>query len=134
MIVVDASVVIKWINQDEQDSDLARRLLHRHLEKLEEIIVPRLLFYEVANTLATKSRTSKETMTKGLHLLLGSSLRIYLEQNKELIEASILAKDYHASVYDMLYALIAKKKKTRLITADKKFLEKTKFKFVKLLR
>lgn len=134
MIVVDASVVIKWINRDEQDSDLAYQLLYRHLKKLEEIIVPRLLFYEVANTLATKSKTSKETIKKGLNLLLSSSLIIYPEQDKDLIEASTLAKDYRTSVYDMLYAVIAKKKKTRLITADKRFLEKTKFKFVKLLQ
>lgn len=134
MIIVDASVAIKWIDKNEEYSDIARLLYKRHIDGNEEVVVPRLLFYEVANALATKSRSSEETIRGDMAVLLKSNLSNYLEEDKELIEAAILAKEYKTSVYDMLYAVIAKNKKCSLVTADENFVKKTKFKHVKLLK
>jgi len=134
MIVIDASVAIKLIDKNEEDSDIARLLYKRHIEDKEKIVAPRLLFYEVANVLATKSRSIEETIRGDMSVLLESNLSYYFETDKELIEAAILAKEYKASVYDMLYAVVAKNKKCMLVTADENFVKKTKFKHVKLLQ
>jgi len=134
MIIVDASVVVKWIKQDEEDADIALSLYTSHLRKEEKIEVPRLLFYEVANFIATKPRVKSTTVKINLKFLFNSDLNIHIENNEELTEATLLAKEYHTSLYDMLYAVVAENKKCVLVTADENFVKKTKFKHVKLLR
>jgi predicted nucleic acid-binding protein len=133
MIVVDASVIIKWIKSDERDSDAAKSLYLKHVHTTEKIIVPKLLYFEVANYLATKTQFSRDDIRDGMNLIYKAKLEIHEMEMKELILSSIAAKDYKTSVYDMSYAVIAQKYKTVLITADEKFVKATKFPFVKLL-
>jgi len=133
MIVLDASVLVKWIKEDEEDADKARLLYFRHKNNNEKIVVPYLIFIELANYLATKSQTSKILIEKALNYLFDIDLGVYQVERNDLIEAAVLAKQYKTSVYDMLYALIAKRHKTLLVTADERFVKVTKFPFVKTL-
>ncbi len=133
MILLDASVVTKLINSQEEKSDIAAKLLLAHIQGRERIIVPSLLFLEVANALATKSLLKEEHIKKGLHLLYEASFIIHEVTEKNLIEASLLARKYNTSVYDMIYAVIAKERQTNLVTSDKKFADKTNFPFIKIL-
>jgi len=134
MIVVDTSVVIKWLFKDEENRTSAISLYEKHLSATEEIIVSQLLFYEVANVLATKSNITSRTIKRDIDFVYRANLIVYEEEAKELIQSARLAKKYKTSFYDMLYALIAKNKKCALVTADENFVIKTKFKHVKLLR
>lgn len=134
MIILDASIVVKWIKQDEEDVDIALSLYNSHLKKKENIVAPRLLFYEVANFLATKPRSTSKTIKINLAFLFNSNLTFHIETNEELKDATLLAKKYKTSVYDMLYAVVAKNKKCILVTADENFVKKTKFRHVKLLK
>ncbi len=134
MIIVDTSIVIKWIFKNEDNWTDAFSLYEKHLKGVEEIVVPQLLFYEVANVLATKSKIPTKTIASDMNFLYEANLGLHQENSKELIEASILAKRYKTSAYDMLYAVIAKNKKCILVTADENFARKTKFRHVKLLR
>lgn len=134
MIVVDTSVAIKWVSSGEEHSRQARFLLERHKDGREEIVVPYLLFYEVANAFATKSASSQETIRQDLLFLINAGLTVHREEPREIVDAAILAKRYNTSAYDMLYAVIAKAKKAVLITADEKFKAKTKFAYVVLLQ
>ncbi len=133
MIVIDASIVIKWVKNDEQDCNLAKSIYLNHQKNKEKIIVPKLIFYEAANFLATKTQASESDVRYGIQLLFKAKLDISEVDQNELINASIAAKKYHTTVYDMIYAEIARKYNTVLITADEKFIQKTKFSFVKLL-
>ncbi len=133
MIVLDASVVTKFINTQEKESDIAEKLFQAHIEEAEKILVPTLLFFEVANALATKSDLKDEYIERGLSLLYNANFVIYQVNQKDMIEASLLAKKYKTSVYDMVYAVIAKNKKVDLITADNKFANKVNFSFVQTL-
>lgn len=134
MIVVDASVVFKWIKPDEEDSKDAIELYNQFSKEKEEIVVPRFLFLEVANALSTKSNTINKTIQKNIEFLYKLPLIIYQEDKKDVLKAAKFAKKYKTSVYDMLYAVVAKRKKIQFITADTKFKEKTKFSFVKTLK
>ncbi|MBI5621043.1 PIN domain-containing protein, partial [Candidatus Gottesmanbacteria bacterium] len=51
----------------------------------------------------------------------------------DVVKSALLAHKKKTSVYDMLYAVIAKRLGTDLITADDQFVRKTKFSHVKLL-
>lgn len=130
MIVLDTSVIIKWI-QEEEYSDKARLLYKKHIDKKEEIVIPKLLLYESANTLTTKTRTSPSDIKTGLKFIFDSKLTIAEENEITIKNASVLAKKYKTTFYDMLFAVIAKNKNCLLITADKNFIQKTNFKFVK---
>ncbi len=63
MIVIDASVTVKWI-REEDNSKIALELLESHLSKTQEITVPLLLFCEVANMVSSKSLTRPNTIRK----------------------------------------------------------------------
>lgn len=133
MIVLDASVATKFINTQEKESDIAEVLLQAHIEEKEKIIVPSLLFFEVANALATKTDLKEEYIKRGLRLLYDANFVIYEVNQEDIIEAALLAKKYKTSVYDMVYVIIAKNKKVNLITADNKFTNKVNFSFVQVL-
>ena len=122
-MIVDASVVVKWLNNNELDSDKAFLLYKKHIEKKKQISVPQLLFVEIANYLATSTHTSEANIRKSLNFLYESNLIIYPITQDSLIEAAMLAKKHKTSVYDMIYAVLAQKNKTTLITADNKLLK-----------
>ncbi|MDP3973862.1 MAG: type II toxin-antitoxin system VapC family toxin [Candidatus Daviesbacteria bacterium] len=134
MTVIDASVANKLFLPHEEGHFLASKIFRNHILQTQETLVPEFLFYEVANTLVTKGIISLWKITNALTRLYQIDLHIYHPVEKDLKDASRLAKKYHTSVYDMLYAVVAKKYKARLITADEKFAGATKFKFVQLLK
>lgn len=133
MIVLDASVATKFINTQEKESNIAEKLFQAHIEETEKILVPTILFFEVANALATKADLKEEYIKRGLSLLYNANFVICEVNQGDMIEAALLAKKYKTSVYDMVYAVIAKNKKVNLITADNKFANKVNFSFVQTL-
>lgn len=133
-MIVDASVALKWVFKGEEHQDNALLLLKNHNDGKEKIIVPDLFFYEAANTLATKTALSTNEISESLAIIFEANLVVYHPIEKEVLQAAKLAKKHETSVYDMLYAVVAKKHKTRLVTADENFIKKTRFRFVKLLK
>ena len=66
-IVVDTSVLIKWIKtRDEGLVKEARRLLDAIEKARLEVAVPALLFYEVGNILLTKTRLLPEDLARAM--------------------------------------------------------------------
>lgn len=133
MIVIDASVAFKTISSQEEDSDKAKFLFSQHNAGINPIVVPSLLYLEVANALVTKSHVTEEFIKKSLQFLNSLGFTVHSFTKDEYVEAAILAKQYKTSVYDMLYAVVARAKKCNLVTADEQFVKKTKFPFVQLL-
>ncbi|HLE49951.1 MAG TPA: type II toxin-antitoxin system VapC family toxin [Patescibacteria group bacterium] len=127
MKVVDASIIVKLLIEEDGSAVV------RELVKKEEMVVPDLLFIEVANTLATKTRLSPVQVKEGLELVYELGLRVENTDKKLLVEAAAMAKQKGTAVYDMLYAVLAKRLGVELMTADRKFVSRTKFDFVKLL-
>ncbi|OGM12516.1 hypothetical protein A2V80_01510 [Candidatus Woesebacteria bacterium RBG_16_39_8b] len=135
MIVVDTSVALKWLLTEKEESiTKARMLLKDHLAKKNEILVPELLFYEIANALATKTKIPQIKINGLLKRIYSLNIKIYHPLEPDVLDSARLAKKYNSTVYDMLYAVVAKKHKTKLITADANFIKKTKFMFVKHLK
>lgn len=134
-MIIDASVALKWVLKiGEEDQEKSRLLLNKHCDGKQKIVVPDLFFYEVSNTLATKTELSAVEVSDSLTIIFEAGLVIYRPTEKDILRSAKLAKKYDTSVYDMLYAVVAKKHKTTLITADDNFARKTGFKFVKLLK
>ncbi len=134
MILVDSSVAFKWLkSKDEPDYETAAVLLERHIKGEVRIAVPSLSFIEIANALTTKTTSKSKTILADLRALYDFGLEIYRETENDIATSSLLARKKKTSVYDMLYVVIAKRLGVELITADEKFVRKTKFPHVKLL-
>lgn len=133
MIVVDTSVAIKWLNKGEENSEQAFLLYKNHITQRETIIVPELLFIEAANALSTKKIIPDSDIQEGINFLFASHFTIQTLTEDLLVEAAFLAKQHQTSVYDMLYAVLAKHNNTLLITADKKFKQRVNLSFIRNL-
>ena len=132
-MIIDSSVGSKWILKGEPYEKEANLLLDLHLGGTDKITVPDLFFYEIANTFSTKTSFDKRMIEDSLSVINKAQLHVYHPQESEILQSALLAKEYKLSVYDMLYAVIAKKLDTLLITADARFVKKTKLPHVKLL-
>ena len=135
MIIVDASVAFKWFNPDnEKFRHESLLLLKNHKDNKEVIVIPSLLLMEVVNALVTKTNIDTKTIKEDLDLLHDANLQIYSFKKNDLEEAALEAYKYKTTFYDMLYAVVAKRNKAILFTADENFIKKTKFKFVKHIK
>ena len=133
MVVIDASVISKLFLPLEENRQEAKEILRKHLQEQEEIYVPDLVFYEVANTLATKTAVPLAKVLKDLNKLDKFNFNVEHSSIEAIGKAANIAKDNHVSVYDAIYAVLAQDKGCILITADAKFADQIKLPFVKKL-
>lgn len=115
VLVVDASVVLKWF-VPEIHSDAARRLL----AATHQFLSPDLLFPEVGNAIWKKVRRGELTAEEGQRLTADiSSIAVETVSTRGLmIDAHALAVTTGLTVYDAMYLALAVRLNTELITAD----------------
>ncbi len=130
MVIIDASVANKFFLPNEGGREKALAILKKHIQKKETIVVPNLFFYEVANTLATKTKIPQNQVILSLAKLDKMKLNILHPTIENIIKAAIFAKKYSVSVYDAIYAVVAAEKKCKLITADDKFIARTDLDYI----
>lgn len=134
MIVLDASVILKWVFADENGGERARYYKERHISEEEIIVVPKLLFYEIANVLATNTRLRLEDITEAFSLIWNFDFEVYDFGSEEFLSGITLSKRYKISLYDAAYIELAKKLNCEFVTADRRLYEKKKvIKEVRLL-
>jgi predicted nucleic acid-binding protein len=117
LLVIDASVVIKWF-VSEPDADVALRLLD--VEK--RFLAPDHLFAETANVVWKHVRRHHFSTDFGYDVVRGIGRAA---AGIDLISCDVLAANaykiavaYDRSVYDAMYVALAQQRDTRLITAD----------------
>lgn len=126
MIVLDSSVALKWIFADEEGTEHSVRVRDDHISGKNEIAVPTLFFYEIANVLATKVKLSAEEALEAFELISAFEFNVFELDNIEYMEAMSLAMKHRISVYDASYHVLAGRLGCCFLTADRKFQEKMK--------
>jgi len=124
-IVVDASVAVKWFTA-EKDTDKALKLKDSYLSGELELIAPTLIYYEVANALRFHPYyrlTEKElfdaiTALKEMQIAIEPTMEMWLKTFK------ISVTSEEISIYDAIYVAVSLALDTRLVTSDRKFVEK----------
>jgi predicted nucleic acid-binding protein len=118
-LVVDASVAVKWL-AEEEDSDKAARLLLG----LYELHAPRLLTAELGNALWRKVRTG--TMRRSRAALLAAAIAempiLWAADEVVASESVRLALELDRPVYDCVYLALAHRLGATLVTADVRFM------------
>ncbi len=122
MIVVDASVVVKWFCPEE-DEAVAQRLL----ESEQRLIAPALVRVEVAAAITKKARRGEMSPARASAVLdlwyeaaSGGPLVIVPDQH-DLPAASHIALAIGHSLHDCLYLALAERHGVPLVTADRNF-------------
>jgi predicted nucleic acid-binding protein len=121
-LVVDASVVVKWLLNDperELETERATLLMQRIAEGREQVIQPTHWLLEVGAVLA---RISPESAEEDLTLLQALDLRVD-DGPLVLRRACRLAIDLKQQMFDTLYHALARENaNATLITADERYL------------
>jgi predicted nucleic acid-binding protein len=120
-LVVDASVAVKWVIE-EDDRDRARALLFGGTT----LIAPAFVMIEAANVLAIKvSRAQLEPgqAEQGLQTI-GTAFAEIVPDEQLAGEALRMAMKLNHPAYDCTYLACAAQKGAELITADMKFFNK----------
>lgn len=122
MLVVDASVVVKWFaSENESYLDRAIELQRRHRDGLIALTAPALLYYEVANALRFNSNLAPGDITQAIQSLFDTDILTIQPEAPALAKAALLALDKKLTVYDSAYLAVADQLHAPLVTADRRF-------------
>ncbi len=127
-LVVDASVLVKWVVPEEYSDD-ARRIRDDFLEGRVLIHVPCIALLEASSALrkyVVRGFTDDGTATEALRLLVDSGIRIEPLGVEDPLSALSLSLDAGITVYDAYYVSLARKLDAPLVTADEKLLQNKK--------
>jgi predicted nucleic acid-binding protein len=119
-IVLDASVAVKWFNQ-EKSTNIALKIRELHINNKLRIHAPDLLLFEVINALRWKPDFDEEDVKKAhnsLHNIMINFSKINLDLAIEY------AFKYDLTIYDTAYMSLAKKINAQLVTAENKLYRK----------
>jgi predicted nucleic acid-binding protein len=117
-LVIDANVAVKWFVL-QPDSKVARRLAS--IDEL--LIAPDILISEVANALWRHARIREIPLDDAVEAIttLPTMLSELVPVSGLAASALQLAYATDCSVYDCLYAVLARNRECGFITADRKF-------------
>jgi predicted nucleic acid-binding protein len=129
-LVVDASIVVKWVVEEE---GTLQALALRGRAKL---IAPELLVAECANILWKKARRNELSRDEALLAArLLQAADIELLPTRSLLEAATrIAIELDHPAYDCLYFALAVEKGCQFVTADERLLHKLDQRRPRLLR
>jgi predicted nucleic acid-binding protein len=116
-VIVDASVALKWV-LDEEGSDAAERL-----QLQETLATPDFLIVECANVLRTKARRgqlSPADARGALAAIRAVPIQLFMA-SEYAVAAQVLALEIDQTVYDCLYLAVALAQRAVLVTADRAF-------------
>ncbi|MFA0751897.1 MAG: hypothetical protein SLRJCFUN_002300 [Candidatus Fervidibacter sp.] len=121
-LVINASVVVKWLLPDEPLVPEARRLLQEFQEgQWQEFIVPEFCMREVANALwvaCQRQRITQEEVWAGWSALAQMNLTVFPDPPLDAVLEFALR--YGVPVYDSIYLVLAQDEQCPLLTADER--------------
>lgn len=130
-IIVDASIIIKWLLPDEEDT-VALKIKQDFEEKLLTISVPHIIYYEIGNVLKTaiiRNRIKRDEAKKLYRAFIDLEFITYAM--KDLLSLALIKSlENDISFYDASYIALSEYLQIKFLTADQKLLNKVKSKLV----
>lgn len=124
IVVLDASVILKWVlrSADEGDQETALRIRDLAIEEKVLLKVPSLWLYEVGNTI---SRIFPKQSRELLLALTAFGLEEVPWNQQWFDQCLAIVQRYKVTFYDATYHSLAIVEKGIFVTADKQYVRKT---------
>ena len=123
-VVLDTSVLIKWIRQGEVLSEQALVFRDVYLKGEIWIMEPSLATYELANVLRYKGDLSTKQVQEAIQSIIDMGFE-WIMPSKDLIDLAVeMACKYDTTVYDSTFAALGVLRSALFITADKRLADK----------
>lgn len=130
-IVVDSSVIVKWISKElEENLVESQKLLEDIISYGTKLYTPSLALYEVGNVLLHKSLPMPEQIVR-LHSLYSLPLQYISPSLQQEISTLEVASRHKITFYDSAFLTLAHSLNCPLVTANPK--HQQKFKEVKVI-
>ena len=115
MIVVDASLALKWLVEEERSDEAIGWAAEQ-----DQLIAPTLMRIEVANALFKKARDGDihSGAVPRAFASLSTFITEWTELNDVVDHALLLALELRHSVYDCCYLALAEQREVQVATAD----------------
>lgn len=120
--VIDASVALKWVFDDEQAIEAATVMLHRIEQGVLQAHVPDLFAYEVSNSLWAAVRQGRLTLDDAVEAMQAFRLLPFIWHPLSTIwdNAFAIAVQHDRSFYDSVYVALAQHLQVPLFTGDRR--------------
>ncbi len=127
LVVVDASVILKWQFDDEEYIPQATALRNDfYAQGAIKAIAPYLLIYEVVNGVLTAVRRKRLASDKALEVM-DNLMKLKVELREvEPEKVFELAMEHNLSAYDAAYLALAESEGCELWTGDRPFYQAVK--------
>lgn len=130
-IIIDASIIIKWLLPDEEDVQALRIKQDFNKNRL-TITIPHLTYYEIGNVL--KTAVKRERIKEDIATKLYSSfidLEFVAYAMSDLFTLALYKSiDFNISYYDASYIALSEYLQIPFITADQKLLKRISDKLI----
>ena len=125
LVVIDTSVILKWVLPSDDEPDAARALQLREaiLDDTMPVLLPQLWLYEVGNTIARRFPVHAAAW---LSALMKFALAEAVPSSPWITKTLELTARYDATFYDACYHALAMLHKGVLVTADTKYFGKAR--------
>lgn len=124
-VVPDTSVVLKWfLYEQEPGRERALALRRAYLEGHARLLVPDLLFYEVANVLRYKPDWDARRAAQAVEGLFALQMEVVPVSASLLRQAIALACERDVTVYDAAFVTLAASTGADFITADEQLVRR----------
>lgn len=121
VVVIDSSVIVKWLNViDEEDIELADKILADTLKGELELIAPELAKYEIGNVLLLKKKLPLEEIEFAIHSLYQYPIQFVSETEELAKETFNFAFELGITYYDAAFLSLAKQYNASLVTENTK--------------
>lgn len=120
-LVLDASVVVKWFSTaDEAHLKIALAIRDAHIDGRYSLIVPDILYHEVANALVHKAKLGTDYLIRSVNSLFDLDMVVFPVTAERLRSSVQLARVTGMTEYDAVYAIAAIDNRCPLVTANPK--------------
>lgn len=122
-VVVDANVVLKWFHElGEEDVEPSRELLEQHRQGAVLLHVLDLTFYEVGNALLRGAARATASQAATVLGALREICSVVPADAEDVELAAVLAAEHGLTMYDAVYASVARGRSALLVSLDRELL------------
>lgn len=119
-VVLDTSVIVKWLRQEEILARDAFALREAYLIGIIKLVEPSLVVYELANVLRFKDDLTTPQVQAAVQSLYDMGWEWVVPSGAVMQRAVEIARLYETTVYDAVFASLAESQGAKFITADER--------------